>query len=51
MPGSPPRRIKDPGTIPPPRTLFNSVSFVLILGLFFISISSMFFGSFFEESI
>ena len=26
MPGSPPKRIKEPGTIPPPNTRFNSPS-------------------------
>ena len=31
IPGSPPNSIKDPGTIPPPSTLFNSLSLVTIL--------------------
>jgi hypothetical protein len=26
IPGSPPNKISDPGTIPPPKTLLNSVS-------------------------
>ena len=28
MPGSPPRRVKEPGTKPPPKTLLNSRSSV-----------------------
>ncbi len=28
MPGSPPKRVSEPGTIPPPKTLLSSLFFV-----------------------
>ena len=31
IPGSPPRRVMEPGTIPPPSTVFSSLIFVTIL--------------------
>ena len=55
MPGSPPKRMSDPGTIPPPKTLFNSSSVVFSLGVFVVSISAIFKGletrSFAEELV
>jgi len=44
MPGSPPISTKDPGTIPPPKTLLSSESFKSILGLFDVSISFILIG-------
>ena len=32
IPGSPPRSTREPGTIPPPKSLFNSSLLELILG-------------------
>ena len=40
IPGSPPSNTNDPGTIPPPRTLSNSLKPVVNLDIFSISISS-----------
>ena len=55
IPGSPPIKIREPGTIPPPKTLFSSSSFMRILGLFELSISFIFSGfdeaSFFDNPI
>ena len=44
IPGSPPSKIKDPGTIPPPKTLFISESFESNLGFLVVSISEIFRG-------
>ena len=44
MPGSPPKRMSDPGTIPPPKTRFNSTSVVLSRGVLAVSISDIFKG-------
>ena len=39
MPGSPPIKTTDPGTIPPPRTLSNSLNPVVNLDIFLDEIS------------
>ena len=44
MPGSPPKRMSDPGTIPPPKTRFNSTSVVFSRGVLAVSISEIFKG-------
>src|SRR5687768_16741273 len=46
MPGSPPINTNDPGTIPPPKTRFNSASCVTILVSLPASTSSIFTGLF-----
>src|SRR5699024_1146416 len=41
IPGSPPINTKDPGTIPPPKTRFNSSKLVLNLGVSTVETSSI----------
>ena len=44
IPGSPPIKINDPGTTPPPKTRFSSASLVCTRGSFFGMTSAIFVG-------